>query len=195
MTHFRLQLSPYIEKFRPSLEGAFEHLRNAASAVRSLPNFSRLAIAGAIFLGAIVLSNAAFADKQPAAARQPEIEVQSPQYVAFKQGLKDQGANLALMGNVIQPFFSVKGKLIKINSTEIVQVFEYPDNATAAQEAKLISSDASSIGDQKIDWQRPPHFYAKDNLIILYQGQSPFVLKWLQKVMGAPVAQQRTSSI
>jgi len=84
---------------------------------------------------------------------------------------------------VEQPFFSVKGRIIKINN-EDVQVFEYRDEASMQTEAAKVSPDGSSIGTTIVTWVSAPHFYKAGKLIVLYVGSSPAVSGALDKVLA-----------
>lgn len=64
------------------------------------------------------------------------------------------------VGKVSQPFFSVKGQVVSVNSGQ-VQVFEYKTTAAAIAAAATVSPDGSSIGATLINWVATPHFYQK----------------------------------
>ena len=66
-------------------------------------------------------------------------------YASLIENLRASGATVNPAGEVEQPFFSVKGLIIKVNNND-VQVFEYSDADAAENEAKTISPDGSSAG-------------------------------------------------
>ena len=108
-------------------------------------------------------------------------------YVSLTDNLRKAGATVEPAGDITQPFFSVQGKVITVNGSD-VQVFEY-ENATAADtEATLVSSDGSSVGTSMISWVAPPHFYKAGNLIVLYVGESEPVRDALEGVLGPQFA-------
>ena len=74
---------------------------------------------------------------------------------------------VTVAGEVTQPFFSVPGRIVKVDG-EDVQVFVYPDVAAAGTEAALIAPDASSVGTSMVTWMATPHFFQRDHLIVLY---------------------------
>jgi hypothetical protein len=108
--------------------------------------------------------------------------------VEFKDALRMDGQSVDIAGPVDQPFFSAPGQVVVVNG-EDVQVFEYPDSATAAAEAAQISPDASSVGTNMMTWVATPHFYALDRLIVLYVGDDQAVVDALNTVLGQPVAE------
>ena len=101
--------------------------------------------------------------------------------------LRAAGATIEPAGEVSQPFFSVKGKVIKVNGGD-VQVFEYPSAAAAAAAAADVASDGSTVGKSHVGWIAPPHFYKKGKTIALYVGDSTTVTKVLKAVLGPQFA-------
>ncbi len=108
---------------------------------------------------------------------------QASDYASLINSLRAGGAKIEPAGEVSQPFFSAKGKVLKVNGGD-VQVFEYKDPATADKEASRVSADGSEIGRNKVGWVGPPHFYKKDKLIALYVGDSPATVKALEAALG-----------
>jgi len=117
----------------------------------------------------------------------PSSEGAVTDYASLIDSLRAAGATVAPAGEVTQPFFSVKGKLIKVNGGD-VQVFEYQDSTAADNEASLVSPDGSSIGTSMVGWVAPPHFYQPGKLIVLYIGENEAVIKLLESVLGSQFA-------
>ena len=78
-------------------------------------------------------------------------------YDSMVDNLRNAEATANPGGEIIQPFFSVKGLVINVNG-EGVQVFEYDTANEAASEAETISPDGSSIGTSMVSWIATPHF-------------------------------------
>jgi len=108
-------------------------------------------------------------------------------YASLVDNLRATGATVNPAGQVEQPFFSVKGFLIKVNYDD-VQVFEYGDANAAENEAKSISPDGSSIGTSMPFWVGPPHFYKVEKLIVLYVGENKDTIDILDSVLGPQFA-------
>jgi len=108
-------------------------------------------------------------------------------YVSLIDNLRAAGATVDPAGDVSQPFFSVKGQVIKVNG-EDVQAFEYIDKATAEAEAGLVSPDGSSIGTSMVSWIAPPHFYKAGKIIAIYVGENNEVTNLLEEVIGSQFA-------
>jgi len=98
--------------------------------------------------------------------------------VSLIDNLRATGVTVNPAGDVSQPFFSVKGQVIKVNG-EDVQVFEYGDKATAEAEAALVSPDGSSIGTSMVSWISSPHFYKAGKIIAIYVGENSEVTNLL----------------
>jgi len=111
-------------------------------------------------------------------------------YVSLIDNLRAAGATVGPAGDVTQPFFSVKGYVIKVNG-EDVQVFEYSDEAAVEAEAELVSPDGSSIGTSMVSWIAPPHFYKAGRIIVLYVGENPAITETLEIALGKQFAGQQ----
>ncbi len=87
--------------------------------------------------------------------------------------------------------------LVKVDG-ENINIFEYPDEATAISEAKFVSKDGFSIyrpedGANKgyagnIDWIAAPHWYQKGRIIMLYVGEREETLNLLYEYLGPAYA-------
>lgn len=102
-------------------------------------------------------------------------------------GLRGAGAKVEPAGEVSQPFFSVKGQIIKVNGSD-VQVFEYANATAADAQAKSVSPDGSVVGKSRVGWIAPPHFYKKGKIIALYLGADATVIRALEAILGPQFA-------
>ena len=89
------------------------------------------------------------------------------------------------------PCLSVSGQVVYVNSGSI-NAFEYPTAAAAESDATKISPDGSGVTTTGcaalITWVGPPHFYRRDQLIVVYAGSANDVLRPLEAVSGKPFA-------
>lgn len=108
-------------------------------------------------------------------------------YGSLVDSLRASGATVEPAGSINQPFFTVKGKVIKINGKD-VQVFEYVDENKAITDADKVSPDGSFIGTTILTWVSTPHFYRASKLIILYIGQDQPLMDMLQRILGPQFA-------
>jgi len=99
--------------------------------------------------------------------------------------LQSEGATVEPAGDLTQPFFSVDGKVLRVNGHD-VQVFEYPTAAAAESETAQVLSDGSVIGTTMVDWVAPPHFYRTGKLVAIYVGDDAGML--LEQVLGEQFA-------
>ncbi len=98
--------------------------------------------------------------------------------------LRRQGANVkSSKERVRQPFFSVIGRIIKVND-EAIQVFEYTNQAATDAQAKQVSPNGKTIGNSKPSWMSTPHFFKSQKLIVIYVGDDQNILKVLQAELG-----------
>ena len=105
----------------------------------------------------------------------------------FMDALVSVGATVGQEGEVEQPFFSVPGLVIMVNS-ETVQVFEYLDAVQADAEAAQVAPDGSTVGTSMASWVGPPHFYRAEQLIVLYVGENQSVIESIETVLGPQFA-------
>lgn len=108
-------------------------------------------------------------------------------YTSLVDNLRAAGATVEPAGSVSQPFFAFEGKALTVNS-ENLQVFEYPDEASADAEASLVSPDGSSIGTSIPFWVAPPHFYKAGRIIVLYLGENKALMDLLESALGPQFA-------
>lgn len=101
--------------------------------------------------------------------------------------LRAAGAAAEMGDEITQPFFAMKGKIVKLNGND-VQVFEYADANKANIDATLVSRDGSSIGTSIVSWIGMPHFFKKHKVIVLYFGNDKDVLEILTQVLGVQFA-------
>jgi len=103
--------------------------------------------------------------------------------------LRDRGAKVesAQEDEVAQPFFSVSGRVVKVNG-EDVQVFEYASPAVAEKQAALVARDGRSVATTQVTWVATPHFFRSGKLVVLYVGDGERVLKVLEAVLGRQFA-------
>ena len=108
-------------------------------------------------------------------------------YPSLIKSLRALGAGATAVGEVDQPFFSIRGGMIKVH-TEDVEVFQYVTAAAVDAEAAPISHDGMTVGIRKIHWIGSPHFFKKGKLRVLYVGDNGKVLGSLEAVLGQQFA-------
>ena len=108
----------------------------------------------------------------------------SSELFRLTEKLRAHGATVVLTKEkVSQPFFSVPGRIIKING-EALQVFEYAMPSAADAEARRVSADGNTIGTSKPTWMAAPHFFQSGKLIVLYIGGNQTIVDLLRKALG-----------
>ena len=101
--------------------------------------------------------------------------------------LQNAGAQVELGDSIEQPFFTMQGKILKVNGAD-VQVFEYASAEAMEADVALISADGGSVGTSMISWKANPHFFKSDSMIVLYVGDDDSILTALQSVLGEQFA-------
>lgn len=112
------------------------------------------------------------------------VQAQEPE---TSPAVADLIAELQQEGSTAGAVLNVPAQLIIYNNTPL-WVFEYPDAEAAQADRDRIAGDASLIGDMEVEWAGTPHFFLRDNLIILYTGDQMMDITALEGLLGRPVA-------
>lgn len=103
-------------------------------------------------------------------------------------GLQAKRLHVTPGDKVIQPFFSIEGRIYKVNSAD-VQVFEFPDAAGAQSSIAKLSPEGNPPN-AVIDWVGPPHFYQAGRIVAIYVGEDRATIDALTAILGAQRAGQ-----
>jgi hypothetical protein len=106
---------------------------------------------------------------------------------SFSESLRTAGATIASDDTVLQPFFSVEGRILKVDGAD-VQAFEYKSVDAMEAEAALVSADGGSVGTSMISWMATPHFFKSGRVLVLYVGDDSVTLNLLMEVLGEQFA-------
>lgn len=107
---------------------------------------------------------------------------------ALIEALAAPGAEVEDGGAVEQAFFSVDGRIVRVDG-EDVQVFEYPDAAARQAESELIQPDGSPNPTTMVSWIDQPNFWARGRLIVLYVGRQATTIERLSSALGQPLTE------
>ena len=109
-------------------------------------------------------------------------------YDGLVSRLRAQGATVTAGGDVDQPFFSVKGRIVNVNGAA-VQVFEYALSVLANADAAQVAPDGMAVGKAvHIGWIADPHFYKQGRLIVIYVGGDDGIRRLLTATLGPQFA-------
>ena len=129
--------------------------------------------------------------KMGAGPRPATVSVSPTPFSALEQliaDLRSNGVTVALSDEITQPFFAVPAKILEVNGDTGVQVFEFPDRTAIEHATTLVAPDGNTINNIIPGWASLPHFFRRDNLIVLYVGANPMVLTTLRIVLGPQFA-------
>ena len=101
--------------------------------------------------------------------------------------LSAAGANVELGDSVEQAFFTVKGRILKVNGADM-QVYEYDSTEAMEADAAQVAPDGGSIGTSMVMWVEAPHFFKSGNVLVLYVGEDAAVLDLLKGALGEQFA-------
>lgn len=103
--------------------------------------------------------------------------------------LQSAGATVELGDSVEQVFFSVTGRILKVNGAD-VQVFDYESAQAMEADTAQISEDGSEIRTSMVTWAEAPHFFKSGRILVLYVGEDAAILDLLKSALGEQFAGQ-----
>ena len=104
-------------------------------------------------------------------------------YQSLVEHLRSSGLKVESAGEIEQPFFTPKARVIRIGATGEAQVYEYINEEQAAADAAKVNPDGS-IGTSMPHWIARPHFFRRRNLLVLYLGSDESTLQSLRSFLG-----------
>ena len=107
-------------------------------------------------------------------------------YASLLADLRSRGLRVKSAGKIVQPFFTVAGRVILVNGQDL-QVFQYPDASRANAQAALVSPDGLTVATTKVHWLAPPRFYKRGKLLVIYLGDRD-VMRALEGSLGPQFA-------
>ena len=110
----------------------------------------------------------------------------------LKKVLNKKQIDVSIKGNATQAPVLGSGKVISINNEE-VQVYEYESYDKALLVSHQIAPDGYTINNIVYDWEIPPHFFQKDNVLVFYLGSNSTVITALFEALGPQIAGSRST--
>jgi hypothetical protein len=116
-------------------------------------------------------------------------------HVSFVDTIRADGYTVEVLGDVEQPFLSVKGTRLGVRGKEFgsaveVHSFAYANAAAAKADAATIEPDGNPKG-SKIFWVEPPHYYLRGRVLVIYVGRDAKMMALLGRLLGPPFAEQK----
>ena len=131
------------------------------------------------------------ATEQPAAAASPTVVPTAVEAYGLADLIGDlvaAGARVApAPGRIVKPYLSANGVILNVDG-QPVQVFEYPDEATLADDVAGLAPDASSIDGTALSWPSPPRFWRRGAVLVLALTDDAVLVERLSQALGAPFA-------
>ncbi len=114
----------------------------------------------------------------------------------FENALRHEGATVELLPestNLVNVFPVSAAYRIKVNG-EHLDTYEFEDDLHTLRVVRAVRPGGSSIEPSDeikglfISWVDRPHWYRKGQLIVLYVGHTPKMLKLFEKLLGSEFA-------
>ncbi len=110
-------------------------------------------------------------------------------YQPLVDHLRSSGLKVESAGEIEQPFFTPKARVIRIGTTGEAQVYEYASEQAAEADAAKVKPDGS-IGGSMPHWIASPHFFRRGTLLVLYLGSDENTLASLRSFLGNEFTQR-----
>lgn len=113
-------------------------------------------------------------------------------HVGLVDNLRAKGLMVEPTSEIEQPFLGVKGTTLRISGGEIkepaeIQSFEYPSADAADADLSQIGADGNPKN-SIVEWTGAPHFFRKEQLVVLYVGEDQAVVNLLAELLGPQIA-------
>lgn len=133
-----------------------------------------------IWLAASLAVAACTRARAPSAGRTSAAEFRCSDLV---RQLRSGGFTVSAVDEIQQPFFTPRALVYRVEGNDL-QVYEFPDSASAEQAAAGVGHDGGSVGASMVQWMAPPHFFRKGRVIAIYLGADRGVLDRLSAMLG-----------
>lgn len=97
--------------------------------------------------------------------------------------IRETGSGAQAASSVDQNSFEVEPTEATVAGQTVFK-FTYPTTRAARLVAARLSDDGMIIGSKNMQWKDTPHFFRKENEIVLYVGNDPAVLAQLKVHFG-----------
>lgn len=112
-------------------------------------------------------------------------------YERFVTELKGKGYTVK-QEDVDKSILAGQRKWLTINENENISVYIYKNQKRMEKDAGYVSSDGFSYNSDynniNISWVSEPHFFKRDNIIVLYVGNNKEIMNHLEKILGKQFA-------
>lgn len=112
-------------------------------------------------------------------------------YEDFILKLEERGFEVT-SENVDKDILQGERKWLTVNKTENMSIFLYKSNESADEDAARIEPHGTGYNngnkEVQISWVSLPHFYKKDNMIVLYCGENEYIISGLNQILGSQFA-------
>lgn len=114
-------------------------------------------------------------------------EISEVAYNELLTGLRAMGVHVDAQA-VDEDILQGQRRWLTINGVENISVYLYESPRKMEQDASYIDEGGSGYTNGRksveISWVSYPHFYKKDNIIVLYVGEDPDLITALEDIMG-----------
>jgi hypothetical protein len=121
-------------------------------------------------------------------------------FADFVNDLRQAGATVEVPPNsTVDHGFPIPGRRIAASGADIY-VYEFSNGLEAMKAASTVSPSGYSITRtdgittmmRQVDWREPPHFYRRDQLIVIYAGRDAGLKSLLATLLSPPFAGSET---
>ena len=113
------------------------------------------------------------------------IPNKSTKYTAFNElvtELKNRGYTIEINDNENSMLPGAESKVLAIHQNEVISVFIYENRELMEKNSEDVSNNSGFYG-----WISEPHFYKKENIIVLYVGENVEIVNNLNQIIGVQI--------
>lgn len=118
------------------------------------------------------------------AGREPEVP--APVATRLSQNLEMLEKKPGVLEKSQSPVLGGVRYLLPFSGGEL-QLYTYRTADEAARDLRNVSGDGFQVGEVYVDWTDAPHFFLRDNVVVLYVGEDLEVLDMLERLCGAQI--------
>lgn len=117
--------------------------------------------------------------------------IEENQYKMLIENLEDKGFNVEEkeIKNLEHHILLGKPKGLNVNNEGYIYIYLYEDSQKMELDISNLSEDGFTYSNNEkgitMDWIYPPHYFKKENMVVLYVGEDMEIINALEDILGS----------